>query len=260
MAAGVYVETVIDAGMDRLWQRTQDPRQHARWDLRFGRIVPEEAAQQESAASGSTVRRFRYATTVFPGVTVSGTGVHAGEKHRPDGSRTSVLRFSSAHPLSFIAEGSGYWRYLPSPAGGIVFLTGYDYRPPWGRPGALADRLIFRPLIGWATAWSFDRLRLWLERGITPERSRFHAVAEVITRLAAIALAAFVHPLLAILVLAAAALIPPSPVTPAARRCRRHPDRSRHPGRTGPPQRDLSSAPDAAAPAGAAPGTKETAS
>ena len=33
------------------------------------------------------------------------------------------------------------------------------------------DRLMFRPLMGWATAWSFDRLRLWLEEGITPDRA-----------------------------------------------------------------------------------------
>ena len=33
------------------------------------------------------------------------------------------------------------------------------------------DRLAFRPLIGWATAWSFDRLRLWLEDGVAPEHA-----------------------------------------------------------------------------------------
>ncbi|WP_200908346.1 hypothetical protein [Frigoribacterium sp. RIT-PI-h] len=27
-----------------------------------------------------------------------------------------------------------------------------------------------RPLLGWATAFSFDRLRLWLETGREPER------------------------------------------------------------------------------------------
>ena len=34
----------------------------------------------------------------------------------------------------------------------------------------MADR-VFRPLMGWATAWSFDRLRIWAEDGITPETS-----------------------------------------------------------------------------------------
>jgi hypothetical protein len=32
-------------------------------------------------------------------------------------------------------------------------------------------------MFGWATAWSFDRLRLWLEKGIAPERSRNQAIA-----------------------------------------------------------------------------------
>ncbi|MCI2266167.1 hypothetical protein [Sediminivirga luteola] len=52
MAAGVYVETVIDAGMGLLWQRTQDPHEHARWDLRFGQIVPEATAGDGAALSG----------------------------------------------------------------------------------------------------------------------------------------------------------------------------------------------------------------
>jgi hypothetical protein len=28
--------------------------------------------------------------------------------------------------------------------------------------------LVFRPLLGWATAWSFDRLRLWIESNLDP--------------------------------------------------------------------------------------------
>ena len=42
----------------------------------------------------------------------------------------------------------------------------------------------FVPLIGWATAWSFDRLRLWAETGQSPETSRdlsaIHAIARVV--------------------------------------------------------------------------------
>lgn len=59
-------------------------------------------------------------------------------------------RCASRHPLSLLAEGSGYWRYVPGPDGTVRFLTGYDYRPRWGRAGALVDRLVFRPLMGWA--------------------------------------------------------------------------------------------------------------
>jgi hypothetical protein len=156
-----------------------------------------------------------------------GTGVCAGEVRRPDGSRTSALRFTSPHPLSLLATGSGYWRYVQSPDG-IRFLTGYDYQPRWGWFGAVADRVVFRPLVGWATAWSFDRLRLWLERGIPPERSRWHAVIEVLLR-GAFTLAAILADSDAVVVLcvvAAALLLPPFPDTPAARRCvRRRPAR-----------------------------------
>jgi hypothetical protein len=53
--------------------------------------------------------------------------------------------------------------------------------------GNIFDRLVFRPLLGWATAWSFDRLRLWIERDISPEvsmeRSLVHAAARIGTAL-----------------------------------------------------------------------------
>jgi DoxX-like family len=35
--------------------------------------------------------------------------------------------------------------------------------------GHLFDIALCRPLMGWATAWSFDRLRLWIEAEIVPE-------------------------------------------------------------------------------------------
>jgi hypothetical protein len=61
-------------------------------------------------------------------------------------------------------------------------LTRYDYTPRWGALGEVIDRWAFRPAFGWATAWSFDRLRLWLEEGIPPERSRDLALANTIAR------------------------------------------------------------------------------
>ncbi|WEH15233.1 hypothetical protein [Streptomyces sp. VNUA24] len=232
---GLYVEARVRADLDALWTHSQDPALHQRWDLRFTEIRYLPRAEGEP-------RRFRYATRVLPGLTVAGTGVSAGERERPDGTRTSALRFSSPHPLSLLAEGSGYWRYVPE-GDGIRFLTGYDYRPRWGRAGALADRLLFRPLMGWATAWSFDRLRLWLERGITPERALRHWLAEAALRALTVAaacaglaygalvdpagplapLALFATPVLAVSAMLAALLVPPLPGTPSARRCLRTP-------------------------------------
>ncbi|MER5930034.1 hypothetical protein [Streptomyces sp. NPDC002054] len=213
---GLYVETVVRTGMAELWERSQDPAQHQRWDLRFTSIDYLPRAEGEP-------QRFRYATRVLPFLAVDGTGVSSGEAHRADGTRVSALRFASAHPLSLIASGSGYWRYVPGPDG-IRFLTGYDYRPRWGRFGALADRLVFRPLMGWATAWSFDRLRLWCERGVSPAAGLARALAETAVRLLVCVLAAVVlPPALAVLLGAAAVLLPPLPGTPAARRCLRTP-------------------------------------
>ncbi|MER7516288.1 hypothetical protein [Streptomyces sp. NPDC126499] len=232
---GLYVETRVRTDLDTLWERTQDPAEHQRWDLRFTEItyLPAEPGAEDGP------RRFRYAVRVPPFPAVAGTGVSAGERHRAGGDRVSALRFASPHPLSPLAEGSGYWRYLPQDgedvedgdeAGrGIRFLTGYDYRPRWGRFGLVADRLVFRPLMGWATAWSFDRLRLWCEHGLTPERARAHWLLELAARALLVAFCVG-HPLALAAGCAAALLVPPSPRTPAARRClRTPPDRSRAP-------------------------------
>src|SRR4051794_22414318 len=218
---GLYIEARIRADLDDLWTRTQEPSQHQRWDLRFTRITYLPRAEGEP-------QHFRYATRVLPFLTVAGTGVSAGERERPDGTRTSALRFSSPHPLSLLAEGSGYWRYVPD-GDGVRFLTGYDYRPRWGAFGTMADRVLFRPLMAWATAWSFDRLRLWLEHGIAPERARRNWLTELLLRALTIALACtgfgyrdllrqtgpfaplffYATPLLALVALSLALLAPP---------------------------------------------------
>jgi DoxX-like family len=52
---------------------------------------------------------------------------------------------------------------------GSASLTWYDYRTRFGAIGRLLDTVLFRPLLGWATAWSFDRLRLQIDRGLEPK-------------------------------------------------------------------------------------------
>ncbi len=155
--------------MDDLLAATQDPARHQRWDVRFGRIEYLPLVEGEP-------QRFTYATTVAPGVTIAGTGESLGDRAREGGARWSGLRFWADNRRSLIEAGAGYWRYVPT-SDGTRFLTRYDYRPRWGRLGELADRILFRPLFGWATAWSFDRLRLWLEEGVAPERSRDQSLA-----------------------------------------------------------------------------------
>jgi DoxX-like protein len=169
----IYVEILISGSMDDLWQKTQEPKLHQRWDLRFSQIDYLPRAPGEP-------QKFLYSTRIGAGLRIGGEGESVGE--RDDGQRTSALKFWSQDPKSLIEFGSGYWQYVPS-SGGIRFLTSYDYRTRFGAIGKIIDRLAFRRLLGWATAWSFDRLRLWIEQGIPPEVSRDRAFIYGLSRL-----------------------------------------------------------------------------
>ncbi|MGW3335877.1 hypothetical protein ACWDCL_00160 [Streptomyces sp. NPDC001009] len=234
---GIVIETHIRADLDELWARTQDPARRQRWDLRFTRLhhLPRTAAEPDGAVP------FRYATRVLPFLTVLGTGVAAAEPERPDGTRAAAQRFAAPHPLSPFAETTAHWRYLPD-AHGVRLRVRYDHRPRGGAPGAFADRLLVRPLAGWAAAWSVDRLRLWLEHGITPERALRTWLAGLALRALVLlccllglglepfaglgplsAAGAFLCPLLLLAVACAALCKAPPRGAPAARRCVRTP-------------------------------------
>ena len=180
----IYVEIFVRAPLDALWAHTQTPALHERWDLRFSSI--EYLAGE---AEGSP-QRFRYTTRIGFGLAVSGDAETTGHRNLPDGTATSALRFWSQAPLSIIREGSGYWKYIPA-SGGVRFLTWYDYRTRFGAAGAIFDRLVFRPAVGWATAWSFDRLRLWLETGIEPGTALRYTLVHAVARLALAAVFAY---------------------------------------------------------------------
>ena len=173
---GIYVEIRVRAPMSALWEHTQNPTLHERWDLRFSTIDYLPKTQPGDP------QRFRYATRLGLGLEVAGEGESTGDSDRADGSRVSALKFWSADLLALIREGGGYWQYIPT-ADGIRFLTWYDYRTRFGRAGRAIDRLAFRPLLGWATAWSFDRLRLWLEEGLDPSRAFRQWLVHALSRL-----------------------------------------------------------------------------
>lgn len=160
----IYVEILVRAPMEVLWTHTQTPELHEQWDLRFSRI------EYLPRATSAEPQRFRYSTRIGCGLEVTGDGETLGHCDGADGSRTSALKFWSATWFSLIREGRGYWKYIPTDDG-VRFVTWYDYRTRFGTMGALLDRFAFRPLLGWATAWSFDRLRLWLEEGIEPRQA-----------------------------------------------------------------------------------------
>ncbi len=169
----IYVECPIRAPIDRVWALTQTPELHGRWDLRFSSItyLPRPEGEPQT---------FLYETRIGLGLKISGKGETVGEANRPDGTRTSALKFWSDEPLSLIRQGSGYWQYEPQ-EGRVLFRTRYDYEVRHGLFGKALD-LVFRPLIGWATAWSFDSLRLWAERDVRPEESRGFAIVHLLAR------------------------------------------------------------------------------
>lgn len=175
-AAPLYVEIRIAAPLEELWAATQDPARHQEWDLRFSRI------EYLPRASTAEPQRFRYATRIGLGLAIEGRGESTGTQEK-DGRRSSALRFWSDDPRSLIRAGSGYWKYVPEEQG-VRFLTRYDYDTRFGVAGAWFDRWVFRPLIGWATAWSFDLLRLSLEGGGAPRALLASAGAQATARLA----------------------------------------------------------------------------
>jgi hypothetical protein len=173
MGRPIYVERVINAPLDVLWNATQKPDVHERWDLRFTEI------RYLPRAADTEPQRFLYATRIGFGMRIAGEGESVGQAER-GGDRTSALRFWSDDRKSLIRKGSGYWRYARTQTG-IRFITQYDYETRFGIAGRALD-LVFRPLLGWATAWSFDRLRLWLERGAEPQATLERSVVHWIGR------------------------------------------------------------------------------
>jgi DoxX-like family len=146
---------------------------HQRWDLRFTDIeyLPRKAEQPQ---------KFLYRTRIGFGLKIDGNGESTGTRDA-GGTRTSSLKFWSDDPKSLIKMGSGYWKYVPHD-GVISFFTWYDYETRFGVFGEAIDKCVFRPLLGWATAWSFDRLRLWIEKGTPPEASRDRALVYAVAR------------------------------------------------------------------------------
>lgn len=160
----LYTETKIKCDFDTLWTNTQEPSIHQQWDLRFTEIeyLPKN--------DPTDPQKFLYSTKVGFGIKVDGIGESVATKTKDNGESTSVLKFSSDSKISLIKQGSGYWKYVPE-ADGIKFFTGYDYETRWGLFGKLIDKFIFRPLMIWATAWSFDCLKNWIEKGLHPKQA-----------------------------------------------------------------------------------------
>jgi hypothetical protein len=162
--------TTIAAPLSEVWDYTQNPAQHQRWDLRFTSI-------EYRGLTPNGLQDFIY-TTRIGALAIAGWGRTVPEKNH----RGSKLSFGSDDPKSLITEGSGCWIYRQAP-GATHFHTRYNYAVRFGLAGRAVDRLFFRPLLQWATRWSFDRLRLWIEQSQTPELSFRLWAIKVATRL-----------------------------------------------------------------------------
>lgn len=156
----IYVEVPIKTTIEKVWNASQQPELHEQWDLRFSSITYLPKVEGES-------QKFIYSRTAGPFLKVKGWGKSIGVSHQIGGPRSSSLHFGTDQLLSPIREGRGYWKYEPQ-EDSVKFLTQYDYDVNFGQAGKIADKLVFRPLIGWATALSFDVLKRWLEKGEAP--------------------------------------------------------------------------------------------
>ena len=157
----IYVEIDIDTSIEKAWQYTQQPDLHEQWDLRFSSI------QYNNKLHDDDPQTFTYTTNVLPGIAVSGWGESKGTHEKKSGIKTSSLHFGTPQLISPIREGRGYWQYIPN-GDKLTFLTQYNYDVRFGFLGRLFD-VAFRPIMGWATALSFDVLARWLEKGEAPK-------------------------------------------------------------------------------------------
>ncbi|BCB36845.1 membrane protein [Bacillus cereus] len=156
----IYVSAEMNTTMEKLWEYTQEPHIHTEWDARFTEISYVEKQEGEP-------QKFLYKTKIGFGLEIAGEGESIGEIRKETGERISSLKFWTDNTLSLIQIGRGYWKYTPCKEH-IHFETQYDYDTRYGRMGNVIDFYMFRPLLGWATAWSFDALKLWLEKGLHP--------------------------------------------------------------------------------------------
>ncbi|WP_242254883.1 DoxX-like family protein [Bacillus cereus group sp. BfR-BA-01379] len=156
----IYVSAEMNTTMEKLWEYTQKPDIHTEWDARFTEISYLEKTEGEP-------QKFLYKTKIGFGLEIAGEGESIGEIRKETGERISSLKFWTDNQLSLIQIGCGYWKYTPCKEH-IHFETQYDYNTRFGRIGNVIDIYMFRPLLGWATAWSFDALKLWLEKGLHP--------------------------------------------------------------------------------------------
>ena len=74
----VYVAVEIEAPLEAVWDRTQQPDPHTRWDLRFSRIEYLPRSNEDEP------QRFLYETRIGFGLKIRGEGAFVGTKQGID--------------------------------------------------------------------------------------------------------------------------------------------------------------------------------
>jgi uncharacterized protein YndB with AHSA1/START domain len=173
-ARKIEVEVLIPAPVSLVWERTQNPEQHVKWDIRFTTIRNAE----EVDAQGFHLLDYR--TRIGLGVEIVGTGRYLQSVPL----RHSTFGFDSADWKSIIKNGRGIWQYTPQ-ENATLFRTVYDYDARGGVVGRLIDRMLFRPLLRYATEWGFETLRRWCagdEQACARRRSVWRFLGFFLTR------------------------------------------------------------------------------
>ena len=148
----LVVESLIDAPVERVWDRTQNPENHIRWDIRFTQIKYLDTLDKNG------FHLLQYQTQIGFGIKITGTGKYLHTQTHEQ----STFEFGSEDFKSLITQGKGIWLYKAI-NGKTYFKSVFDYDTRFGFFGKLIDQYLFRPLFCLATEWGFETLRKWCE-------------------------------------------------------------------------------------------------
>lgn len=161
----IVVEAIISAPVAIVWDLSQQPELHTRWDIRFDQISYLDEIDDRG------FHKMDYRTSIGMGITVQGYGRYLGNEQHSH----SSFEFDSDDWKSIIRNGRGIWLYREC-EGGTLFKTVYDYDVRYGVVGEIVDRLLFRSILQLATEWGFETLRRWCggdEACVNARRSRW---------------------------------------------------------------------------------------
>lgn len=151
MSNKIVVESLVRTTVEDIWEKTQNPENHIKWDIRFDSITYLKDDGDDDFS------KLKYVTTVGFGMKIEGEGKYLhNEKFKQ-----STFEFWSDDPKSLIKHGKGIWLYKQE-GEKVYFKTVFDYSVKYGSLGRLIDR-IFRPMFCYATEFSFENLRSWCE-------------------------------------------------------------------------------------------------